>query len=351
MTRRRVALAAVSCALAASPSFAQTASAPAQPAAPAMSRAPTAPARTAADECLTQARSRAADAFQKHRSQEQARLQLEIDAARCVDATLSPASAHLVGTVNADLARLARDFVVGTRSLAAYRAGREDRQKKLAALLADSTQRDALLRGDEDGDLVPDSVDKCPKTPAGAPTDARGCPVRIPPSATSEREERELRATLAGARTLFNASCKDAPPLAIPSPLEWGRGQQTKTGQTGFNLAVAKVGGQPPGCEIFYEIQLRFIDPNPGNPALPPAKIVTMVFSASEDLLSDPSRAIFGLPVGAMVLSPARNVAREAFLREYFRASWRVRAVNGANQVSPWSPFITQGPASAGVPA
>lgn len=52
-----------------------------------------------------------------------------------------------------------------------------------------------------------------------------------------------------------------------------------------------------------------------------------------------------------MVLSPARNVAREAFLREYFRASWRVRAVNGANQVSPWSPSITQGPASGGVPA
>ena len=118
----------------------------------------------------------------------------------------------------------------------------------------------------------------------------------------------------------------------------------------GFTLTI-KVGGQPVGCEVFYEIQLRFIDPNPGNPALPPAKIVTMVFSASEDLLSDPARAIFGLPVGAMVLSPARNVAREAFLREYFRASWRVRAVNGANQVSPWSPFITQGPASAGVPA
>ena len=76
-----------------------------------------------------------------------------------------------------------------------------------------------------------------------------------------------------------------------------------------------------------------------------------MVFSASEDLLDDPVRAIFGLPVGAMVLSPSRTVAREALLRQYFRASWRVRAVNGANQTSPWSPFVTQGPASAGVPA
>ena len=103
---------------------------------------------------------------------------------------------------------------------------------------------------------------------------------------TTRTKERELRETLAGARTLFNASCKDAPPLAIPAPLEWGRGQQTKHRTAGFNLAIAKVGGQPAGCEIFYEIQLRFIDPNPGNPALPPAKIVTMVFSGGEDLLS-----------------------------------------------------------------
>lgn len=262
---------------------------------------------------------------------------------------LTPQAAHLVGKVNADLALLARDFVVGTRTLAACRAGRADRSTKLAGLLADPAQQDALLRGDAAGDLVPDASDQCPKSPAGAPTDARGCPVRVPESATTKREERELRATLAGARTLFNKSCTDAPRPRIPAPLARGRGRQTITNQQGFNLAVAKVAGQPPGCEVFYEIQLHFIDPNPGNPALPPAKIVTIVFSASEDLLSDPARAVFVIPVGPMALSPGRGVAREAFLREYFRASWRVRAVDGANQVSPWSPFVTQGPAPGGV--
>ena len=311
----------------------------------------TAPGLASVDECVVRARAHAAEEFSVHHSQEAARMQLEIEAARCIDPTLSPAAANLVGTVNSDLARLARDFVVGTRSLAAYRAGREDRQRKLALLLADPAQRDALQRGDADGDLVPDALDKCPKTPFGAPTDARGCPVPIKPNAATEREERELRAILAGASTLFNKSCLDAPRPDIPTPLQWGRGAQTKTGRTGFNLAVAKIGGQPAGCEVFYEIQLRFFDPNPGNPALPKARIVTMVFSASEDLLDDPVRAIFGLPVGAMVLSPSRTVAREALLRQYFRASWRVRAVNGANQTSPWSPFVTQGPASTGVPA
>lgn len=308
-----------------------------------------APERTGTDECLAQARARATELYEKQQSQDAARLQLEIDAASCMDPTLSPASAHLVGTVNADLARFARDFVVGSRSLASYRAAREDRERKLAVLLKDAKQREALLRGDADGDLVPDGTDRCPRTPPGAPTDARGCPQPVRPGQGSEREERALRATLAGSRTLFNKSCAEAPRLEIPSPLEWGRGSQTKLGQVGFNLAVAKIGGQPAGCEVFYEIQLRFIDPNPGNPALPPARIVTVVFSGSEDLLNDPVRAVFGIPVGAMALSPARSVAREAFLREYFRASWRVRAVNGANQTSPWSPFVTQGPAAGGV--
>ena len=301
------------------------------------------------DACLAAARSRATDTFQKQPSQEAARLQLEIDAATCFDPTLSPAAAHLIGTVNADLARLAHDVLAGSRSLASYRAAREDRQRKLAQLLADPKQQDALLAGDADGDLVPDSRDQCPKTPAGTPTDARGCPIAVRPGANDERDERNFRATLSGSRTLYNKSCKDAPRPDIPSPLEWGRGAQTKLGSMGFNLAVAKIGGQPAGCEIFYEIQFRFIDPNPGNPALPPAKIVTIVFSASEDLLTDPVRAVFGLPVGSMALSPARDVVREAFLREYFRASWRVRAVNGANQTSPWSAFVTQGPASSGV--
>ena len=73
-------------------------------------------------------------------SQDAARLQLEIEAASCLDPTLSPASANLVGTVNANLARFARDFIVGSRSLASYRAVREDRQRKLAFLVANERQ-------------------------------------------------------------------------------------------------------------------------------------------------------------------------------------------------------------------
>lgn len=320
------------CAVALGPTLAQTSSEP-----------------LSVDECLKTARSSATDLFTKHASPEAARLQLEIDAATCFDPSLSPGAAHLIGTVNADRARFARDFVVGSRSLAAYRAVREDRRRKLARLLADPNAQETLLKGDSDGDLVADDSDQCPNTASGAPTDERGCPDSISLDTKDHRDERELRRVLTRSQTLYNPSCERAPRLAISSPLEWGRGRQTKSHTQGFNLAVAKVDNQPPGCEVFYEIQFRFIEPNPGNPALPPTKIVTIAFSQSEDLLADPKRAIFGIPVGEMPLSPARSVAREAFLRQYFRASWRVRVVNGANKTSPWSSFITQGPASGGV--
>ena len=125
---------------------------------------------------------------------------------------------------------------------------------------------------------------------------AREGTLGLPPDASDTRNEAVLRKTLAGARFLYNPSCEGAPRPQIPMPLEWGRGPQTKHQTAGFNLAVAKVSGQPTGCEIFYEIQLRFIDPNPGNPSLPPSRIVTMVFSGSEDLLTEPRRAVFGLP-------------------------------------------------------
>jgi hypothetical protein len=67
--------------------------------------------------------------------------------------------------------------------------------------------------------------------------------------------------------------------------------------------------------------------------------------------LTDATRAVFPLPVGSptVPLSPARTAVREAMLREYFRVTWRVRAVNGSNMTSEWSAFVTQGPASGGV--
>jgi hypothetical protein len=309
--------------------------------------APSPPPSTSA-QCVAEARERARAGFKEGDSRERVRRQLEIDAAQCRDPKLTPATAHVMGTVNADRARFARDFLEGKRTLTAYRAALRDRTGKLARLIRDPDQQRQLVAGDADGDLVPDGRDRCPGTPDGTPTDARGCPIRTRPGPEDQRDEERLRATLASARFLYNPSCDGATPPRVSSPLEWGRGAQTRLGSAGFNIAVAKVAEQPAGCEVFYEIQFRFVDPNPGNPVLPKSKYVTIVFSGREDLLSDPSRAVLPLPV-EVPLSPGRTEAREAMLRQYGRATWRVRAVNGSNLTSAWSPFVTQGPAPGGV--
>jgi hypothetical protein len=299
-------------------------------------------------DCLARARADAVKGYEQHRSAAEAREQLEVAAARCADPAARDDVIRLRGRLNTDRARIAHAFVTGAQSLAWYRATRADRLRKQRTLQAASSALAAWAEGDADGDLVPDRSDRCPRTPALQPTDDIGCPIEVRATPRDERDERQLRDVLRDSRVLFNASCADAPPLRIPQPLQWGRGAQVRLGTHGFNFAITKVPGQPAGCDVFYEVQFRFIDPNPGNPALPPAKFVTVVFGAGEDLIDEPARVIFGVPM-LVQLTPARDKVREAVNREYFRASWRVRAVNGANATSPWSPFVTQGPATGGV--
>ena len=300
------------------------------------------------DDCIRSSRQLTRTFLQNGIARDLARFYLEFFASRCQSPSEPLATSWLVGRVNWDRARFARDFATGALTVEQYAATLVDRRRKLAALRADPGAQVALVLGDADLDLVPDRDDRCPGTPSWHPTDRSGCPTEVPRRPGAADEERRLRRGLAGARVLYNPSCDGAPKPPTPTAIAWGRGTQTKHGTQGFNLAVAKVTGMPPGCEIFYEIQFRFIDPNPGNPSLPPAKHVSVVFAESEDLLSEPTHAVFGLPVG-QPLSPGRTAARQAFFADYFRVTWRVRAVSGSTQASPWSAPVTQGPAPGGV--
>jgi hypothetical protein len=309
----------------------------------------TAPASAdSVDDCIAAWRQTTRWLLQLGFERDQARFYLEFFAARCQSPGEPLATSWLVGRVNWDRARFARDFATGALTVEQYAASIVDRRRKLAAMRADPDAQAALVRGDADLDLVPDKTDSCPGTPSWHPTDSRGCPTTVPRRPGAAREERRLRRGLATARVLYNPSCDGAPKPPTPTPLAWGRGMQTKLGTQGFNLAVAKVTGMPPGCEIFYEIEFRFIDPNLGDPTLPPSKNVGVVFVESEDLLTEPTHAVFGLPLG-QALSPGRTSARQAFFAQYLRVTWRVRAVTGSAQASPWSAPVTQGPAPGGV--
>jgi hypothetical protein len=270
-----------------------------------------------------------------------ARKATEAAFALCEDPARTQGNAAFLGAFNADFARLGVMVAAGKLSAAEYSVLLGDRRLKYEAMVTSPSEQDALAAGDADGDLVPDRSDRCPGTLYGLATDRSGCPTTEPP-----RGDRTITAALSGATTLYNPSCTDAPPPIMPLPLEWGRGAQTSLGTMGYNLWVSRSGGQPAGCEIFYEFDLRFT--NPAVAGSPPVLYAHMVMGEGEDLLGAATSATFGLPVGKP-LSPGRTAVRDA-MGNYGTVSWKVRAVNGSQVASPWSPIRTAGPASSGVP-
>src|SRR6185436_11340928 len=118
-----------------------------------------------ADACTAVARKRAADAIANGATRYDARRQLEIDVVRCQDPALSAATATFIGTVNADLADFAQQFMLGQMDPLEYRNARLDRSRKLNELGDDRKLHVALERGDADGDLIPDDGDRCRATP------------------------------------------------------------------------------------------------------------------------------------------------------------------------------------------
>jgi hypothetical protein len=304
------------------------------------------PKPTAVDTCIDQVRDKAFQQVTHGLSPEAGRRLLEIGVVACQHPRMGPNTAAFIGTVNADLARFGHDFLQGKLTGLAYRNARLDRSRKLQAFRDDIAFHKALIQGDADGDLVPDSRDRCPHTPDGTPTDDAGCPVpgtTQPPGGDAGL----LRRLLDNGQILHNDACQGAPEPLSPQPFKYGRTNTNNPIPVGsFKLVLAQVGGMPQECELFYEIQFHFIEPVDVQAS--PSKDVNVVFREGEDLASDLTLAVFGLPVGTP-LSPGRTAALDA-LKIYQRVTWRVRAVNGSAHASPWSPFVTQGPVSGGIP-
>ena len=300
-----------------------------------------------ADACVADARTRAAAALEKGTAAPyDARRQLEIDVLRCQDPAMPDATAHFIGTINADLAEFAQQFMLGQIDTLAYRNARLDRSRKLRQLGGDRTLHIALERGDADGDLVPDTRDRCRMTPRGTPTDDVGCPVpgtgRLPAGDGLDLGRLLRRVTL-----LKNEACDGAPEPRTSRPFKYGRSPTNVPIPAGsLKLVVAQVDGMPAGCELFYEFRLLFLDPVDAN--APPTREVSVVFSQSEDINPDSQVATFGFPVG-QVLSPGRTAAFDAF-KIYQRMKWRVRTAIGGPVTSPWSAAMTQRPETGGIP-
>ncbi len=279
---------------------------------------------------------------------------LAVALAGCRTTLRGPAFAK---AIDADLATAAARFVDGGLTGREYLDLVADRAGKARRLATDPAWRAAADSpgGDRDGDRVPDGLDACPSPPF-AVTDERGCPPPPRPPDGCEpgdfrcggpwaEDDRRTRDLFEAVTLMFNLACDDSPTPQTPEPLDWGRGRQRAAGTVGFNLAVTEVDNQLPGCELFYEVQFREVSPPPGEPA----RFIGVLFRAGEDLRpDDPRRVVFGLP-----LPPPEGMPKRAELIHLLGhpdpVRWRVRAVNGAQKSSGWSPMRLQGPASGGV--
>ena len=147
-------------------------------------------------------------------------------------------------------ARLRRRHALARRVSRRPRGSPEEARR----VARDPAQQEALLRGDADGDLVADASDQCPKTPAGAPTDARGCPVRVPQAQRRRARSGAARDAGGGAHPVQQVLRRCAA-AAHSCAARVGPRPADCTGQHGFNLAVAKVAGQPAGVRGVLRIQ------------------------------------------------------------------------------------------------
>jgi len=272
-------------------------------------------------------------------------------AAICAACASQPATRSTYLLQLDDDARIAAQaFAAGSLDGRSYLALVRDRAAKAQRYHDDPLWRRAADLGDRDHDGVPDAYDQC-DSPRGTPTDERGCPISptdCPPDqpqcGPDADADRRTRQALNDVALLFNPKCDNSPTPQTPMPLRWGRGQQRLTGGAGFNLAVTKVDNQRPECEFFYEIEVRTEHPGPT------ITYTNVLFKAAEDLKpTEPGYAVFGLPMPVEIpVSPARDQLRK-ILDHTAEIKWRVRAVNGANALSPWSPIRAQRAASGGV--
>ncbi len=157
-----------------------------------------------------------------------------------------------MAAANFDYMRLGRQFLSGSVAPDDYLARVRDRSRKLRLARTVPGWADALSKGDDDGDFVPNDRDTCPNSPDLSLTDDHGCPQQGPlPKAPSREEIEKAKEAM---HVAISPPCRDAPPPSFATPLQIGRDQNDPDS---FYIAVSKSSDQPPACPVFYDIRIR----------------------------------------------------------------------------------------------
>jgi hypothetical protein len=248
---------------------------------------------------------------------------------------MTGACAALVGAANADFAWLGRAVLSGSMPPADYLARVRDRARKMRASRKTPEVCDAYVRGDGDGDLVPDDRDKCPATPSLDRTDARGCPDTspLPPAPSAEAVDKAAKALAIP----VSRACVDAP---LPARADVLKAGVSPDGQS-FLLVVSRTTNQPAGCEVFYQVDIRmrnksfFLQLNSNN-------VYTKVFRAKDALtgpLAHPTAMTFELKKSDASV-PWRDLTfRAVEPGDISQRSFRVRTINGNGLSQSWGAY------------
>jgi hypothetical protein len=292
------------------------------------------------DDCVADANQLAADWIDDGLPQEEIDRLYQLEIAACLDDTGDPGIACIVGAANWDLIRIARLYLAQNLVGGEFIALSRDRGRKLRAALEDPNWTAGCVRGDADGDLVPDGLDRCPETKELVVTDFAGCPTGDPlPAAPDDEAVRELVGQMG---YIFDRECDGAPAPTVPEPIKLGYNAPLRDEVA---LAVTRVSNQPPDCRVFFEFQLRLIDRV--NPAVEPIDFTFVIFREWEDTdPGNPARQVFRVSAS----DPGQRLKLFDLWKYYGRAVWRVRAMNGNGLSSPWSPMRVQDEPSFGEP-
>lgn len=262
--------------------------------------------------------------------------------ASCAGSDIDSAMAVFVGAVNVDYSRLARMLIARALTPGDYMARVRDRSRKARLSRTNKQWAAAWVRGDADGDLVPDSLDKCPGTKDLAPTGDDGCPLAPKDSPSHVPSADDVHRVLDKIGLMKSRECDGAPVPPVPAPLRMGDDSYS------IKLAVSKVTNQPAGCMVFYEVR---VDSDDQFYSVPTSRLrfvqhqySHMVFRDVENISPTPDRLVFVIPPGS---TGGREVLRYDW-RRWAHHKWQVRAVNGNGLASGWSASLNSPTGNAG---
>ncbi len=300
------------------------------------------------ENCVETARA-AAEAKRKSGGVSEAVIQRQFDSdiQQCVTPLWPAEKNKLAAAVNSDYREMAGQFLNKSLKPKAYAALLRDRTRKFNKTIADRNWLSSYARGDRDGDLIPDEMDKCPDTPALTPTDDDGCPDKGTQEMTPEqcaammetwRQQHNIEdiviappyecfvyEAIDNTVILYNPKCDGAPMPSIPVPLV---AYPYKDGY----YVMSQVKNQPDGCPVLYEVEMlcEF------HPWLQRDWHEKEAFSDQDD--QDSSANTVKFKVGAGYPKPNANHMLDVELSRTYR--WRARAVNGNGQLSEWSDWL-----------